>query len=346
MSPSSGSEPGLAARTVLPRASILWFVVATMLLGAAFTLSLTFGALAISLSDVAGWALGRLPDDDLSARVLSGVRLPRTLTAVAVGATLGVAGAALQGIHRTQVVDAHLLGVSAASGIGVALGFALAPSDLRLVAPVVLGALAGALYSLASRRLGSAGGGSTIVILMGIAAGLAMTAWTGIFVLAIDSPAVPTLSFFIFGSLAGAQWLALFVAVPLIVIAGVVLWWLAPGLDLMALGEDVSVHLGFDARRRVPVALAAIGVATGAAVALGGVIGFVGLIVPLAIRPLLGPVHRVLIPASAIGGAIAVLLVDTASRTLVSPVELPIGLLTAAIGGPVLVWLVRRETVQ
>lgn len=170
---------------------------------------------------------------------------------MAVGAVLGVAGAALQGIHRTQIVDAHLLGISAASGIGVAVGHALggyvsAPSNTRLITAVLLGALGGALYSLASGRLGSAGGGSIILILMGIAAGLAMTASTGLFVLAVDSPAVPTLSFFIFGSLAGAQWATLGAAVPLLVAALAVLWWLAPGLDLMALGEDVSVHLGFD----------------------------------------------------------------------------------------------------
>jgi iron complex transport system permease protein len=175
---------------------------------------------------------------------------------------------------------------------------------------------------------------------------MTMTAWTGLFVLTIDSPAVPTLSFFIFGSLAGATMTSLAIAAPLVLLGLGAMWWIGPGIDLMSLGEQQSIHVGFDAQRRVPFALAAIGIAVGASVALGGVIGFIGLIVPLALRPLFGSSQRMLIPASAIGGAIAVLVFDIASRTLAAPVEIPIGLLTAAVGGPILVWLVRREISQ
>lgn len=124
------------------------------------------------------------------------------------------------------------------------------------------------------------------------------------------------------------------------------MWWMGPGVDLLSLGERQSIHLGFDAPRRIPIVLAAIGVAVGASVALGGVIGFIGLIVPIALRPIIGPSQRLLVPASAIGGATAVLLFDIASRTWAAPVEIPIGLLTAAVGGPLLVWLVRREMAQ
>jgi iron complex transport system permease protein len=183
-------------------------------------------------------------------------------------------------------------------------------------------------------------------VLVGIAAGMTLTAWTGLFVLGIDSPAVPTLSFFIFGSLAGTTMTSFAIAAPLILLVLGALWWLGPGIDLLSLGEQQSIHLGFDARRRVPAAVAAIGIAIGASVALGGVIGFVGLIVPLALRAIVGPSQRVLIPASAMGGAIMVLVFDVAARTLAAPVEIPIGLLTAAVGGPVLVWLVRRDVAQ
>ena len=171
-------------------------------------------------------------------------------------------------------------------------------------------------------------------------------AWTGLFVLLIDSADVPTLSFFIFGSLSGVSWSLVAAAIPLVALSIAVLWWLGPGLDLLALGERASMHLGFNIHRRVPLALAAIGVGVGASVALGGVIGFVGLIVPLAIRPMLGSINRITIPASAIAGAIVVLVFDTIARTLAAPIEIPIGLLTAAVGGPVLVWLVRRETAR
>lgn len=326
--------------------STFLFLTGVILLTLAFAGSLVLGAVRIPVSDILAWALGQLPEGDLAGRVLTGIRLPRSLSAVAVGAGLGVAGAALQGIHRTLVVDGHLVGMSAAAGFGVAIGHAFGPSDVKVASAVMLGAAAGALYGLVSRKFGQTGGGPVVLVLIGIAAGLAMTAWTGLFVLAIDSPAVPTLSFFIFGSLSGASTTTLVVAVPLVSMAIGGLWWMGPGLDLLSLGEQESIHLGFDATRRVPAALAVIGMGVGASVALGGVIGFVGLIVPLALRPIFGPSQRVLIPASGIGGAIAVLIFDVAARTVASPVEIPIGLLTASIGGPVLVWLVRREATR
>jgi iron complex transport system permease protein len=171
-------------------------------------------------------------------------------------------------------------------------------------------------------------------------------AWTGLFVLLVGGADVPTLSFFIFGSLSGASWVLVAVAVPLIVVSITSLWWMGPGLDLLTLGERSSMQLGFDVRRRLPLALAVVGIGVGASVALGGVIGFVGLIVPLTIRPLLGSVNRLMIPASAIGGAIAVIAFDILARTLAAPTEIPIGLLTASVGGPVLVWLIRKETAR
>ena len=312
----------------------------------AFIASLSLGAVHIPLAEVAAWLLGQSSDTDLAVRVLAGVRLPRSLSAVTVGAGLGAAGASLQGIYRIPVIDGHLVGISAASGAGVALGYAFASSSTRVAAAVLLGAAFGALYGLLLRRLDEVRRGPVVLVLVGIAAGMTMTAWTGLFVLTIDTPAVPTLSFFIFGSLAGATMTSLAIAAPLVLLGLGAMWWFGPGIDLMSLGEQQSIHVGFDAQRRIPFALAAIGIAVGASVALGGVIGFIGLIVPLAVKPLFGSSQRMLIPASAIGGAIAVLVFDIASRTLAAPVEIPIGLLTAAVGGPILVWLVRREISQ
>jgi iron complex transport system permease protein len=318
----------------------------TGLLILVFIGSLSIGAVHIPISEVFAWATGRLPDTDLAARVLSGVRLPRSLGALAIGVALGATGASLQGIYRTPIVDGHLVGISAASGVGVALGYALAPNDARIAAAALLGAVAGASYGLLSRWLDQVRRGALVFVLVGIAAGMTMTAWTGLFVLAIDSPAVPTLSFFIFGSLAGITMTSLAISAPLILLALGTLWWIGPGVDLLSLGEQQSIHLGFDARRRVPMALAAIGVAVGASVALGGVIGFIGLVIPFGLRPIVGPSQRKLIPVSAVGGAITVLAFDVASRTLIAPAEIPIGLLTAAVGGPLLVWLVRSEMLR
>jgi iron complex transport system permease protein len=238
------------------------------------------------------------------------------------------------------------MGISGAAGLGVAIGYAIAPTGAASQTAVVLGVATGAGYALLSRRFTAANGGSAISVLVGIGAGLALMAWTGLFVLLVGGADVPTLSFFIFGSLSGASWVLVAVAVPLIVVSITSLWWMGPGLDLLTLGERSSMQLGFDVRRRLPLALAAIGIGVGASVALGGVIGFVGLIVPLTIRPLLGSVNRLMIPASAIGGAIAVIAFDILARTLAAPTEIPIGLLTASVGGPVLVWLIRKETAR
>ena len=134
-----------------------WFIGASVLLFAAFTLSLTVGAFTISLGDTASWLTGQLPQDALASRVLSGVRLPRSLSAIAIGAALGVAGTALHGIHRTPVVDGHLIGISAASGLGVAVGYAFAPHDVKILVAVLLGAAIGSVYGVLSTRIGRAG---------------------------------------------------------------------------------------------------------------------------------------------------------------------------------------------
>lgn len=329
-----------------PGRATTWFIAASAVLAVAIGMSLAIGAVNIPLRDIVSWATGTQADGSLSGRVLSGVRLPRTLAAITVGAALATAGTALQGMQRTPVVDAHLMGISGASGLGVAVGYSVAPNGTAGVIAVICGVMAGIGYGLASRRFTASNAGSIVGVVVGIGAGLALMAWTGLFVLLVDSPLVPTLSFFIFGSLSGATWPLVVAGVPFVIACIGVLWWLGPGLDLLSLGERASMQLGFDVRRRIPLALVAIGAGVGAAVALGGVIGFVGLIVPLSIKPMLGGVHRLTIPASAIGGAITVLAFDTVARTLAAPVEIPIGLLTAAVGGPVLVWLVRRETAR
>ncbi|MEN8041826.1 MAG: iron ABC transporter permease [Actinomycetota bacterium] len=328
------------------RRTTFGFAVASAALAFAFLLSLSIGAVNIPVADIVTWVTGGLSEDDLGSRVLSGVRFPRSLGAVVVGAVLGSTGAALQGINRTRVVDAHLIGISAAGGLGVALGAVALPSGNLPPAIVVTGALFGGLYALTTRMLGRVGGGTTLVVLMGIAAGFTITAWTGVLVLGVDNPAVPTLSFFIFGSLVGAQTSVVVPAAVVSIIALGILWRIGPGLDLLALGDRTAKHVGFDTKSMIPISLVMVGVAVGSSVAIGGVIGFVGLIVPTVVRPIFGASQRVLIPAAAIVGAALVLVVDTAARTLLSPIEIPIGLIMTGLGGPILIWLLRREVLR
>jgi len=323
-----------------------WFGFGIVALVGVMAISLMLGAFSISPQEVIGWisrsASGTT--SEMTDRVLWSIRLPRVLGAALMGATLGSVGAVLQGTYRTSLADAHLLGYSSAAGIGAALGFAVTPVGAIPFVPVLIASLTAAAFGIGSAAL-RARTGTDRFILAGVAFGFALLAWTGVFVLIVDSPRVPTLLFFVFGSLAGATWRILAMTTAVLIPALVLLWRYSPGLDLMALGDREATHLGFNTTRLVPLIVGTVGVAVGASVVLGGVVGFVGLLVPFVLRPLIGPRHRTLIPGSAIVGAIAVVVFDTLARTLAAPAEIPLGLLTAAVGGPFLAWmLLRRNT--
>ena len=322
----------------------VWFGVGLLVLAASLTISLMLGAFSISPGEVVAWASGVWSDApvDTTDRVLSSIRLPRVLGAALVGATLGGVGAVLQGVYRTPLADPNLLGYSSAAGVGAALGFALTPVGVVPILPVVLAAISAALFGIGTSAL-RARTGRDRFILAGVAFGFALLAWTGVFVLIVDSPRVPTLIFFIFGTLSGTTWKVLLTAFVAIVPAFAVMWRYGPGLDLISLGDHEATRLGFDTRHLVPVIVAAAGLAVGASVVLGGVVGFVGLLMPFLLRPLIGPTHRRLIPAAALGGAIAVVVADTLARTIAAPTEIPLGLITAAVGGPLLAWMLLRR---
>ncbi len=326
-----------------PTRLVVWFGGGIVLLCITVFGALMLGAFSISIGDILNWIVGADTSDAAAQRVLTSIRLPRVLAAVAFGAALGSAGVVLQGTYRTPLADAHLLGYSSAAGIGAALGFAMTPVAAYPIVPVSLAALGAAVFGLAAATLRSRAG-SERLLLAGVAFGSAMLAWTGLFVLIVDSPRVPTFMFFVFGSLSGVTWKALIVAVIVLVPGMVVLWRYGPGLDLLVLGDREARALGFDTRRLIPTVVAVVGIVVGASVVLGGVVGFVGLLIPFLLRPFIGPRHRVLIPAAAIGGAIAVVVADTLARTVAAPSEIPLGLITAAVGGPFLGWLLLRRT--
>ena len=323
----------------------VWFGLGIAVLIGVMTVSLMLGAFAISPSEIAGWisrSMSNTPGE-VTDRVLTSIRLPRVLGAALLGATLASVGAVLQGTFRTPLADAHLLGYSSAAGVGAAVGFAITPVGAFPFIPVFFAALAGAMFGVGSAAL-RARTGPDRFILAGVAFGFALLAWTGMFVLIIDSPRVPTLLFFVFGTLSGTTWKVLLVTSIVLLPVLAMLWRYGPGLDLMSLGDREATHLGFDTASLVPLIVGLVGVAVGASVVLGGVVGFVGLLVPFVLRPLIGPAHRTLIPGSLIAGAIAVVVIDTLARTLAAPAEIPLGLLTAAVGGPFLAWMLLRRS--
>lgn len=306
------------------------------------------GSVAVDLGDLwhmVGVKTGISDDPErLTDNVLWAIRLPRVLTGVVAGAALGVAGVGLQGAFRNPIADPHLLGVAPAAGLGAVAGIALTPaggSPLLMFAGAVAGALS---LALLMRVVAANTVDAGRLVLVGLALGLAVLAVLGAVVLAWDSPRVPTFNFWVFGGLSGATWSKLGIGflVAAAGIGGVV--WLGRALDVLALGESEARHLGVPVARVRFAVLVAVGLAVGAAVGLSGVVGFVGLVVPLVLRSFVGPAHRSLAGLSALGGAMTLALIDVAARSLAAPIEIPVGLLTAAVGAPVLVWFLLRRS--
>ena len=282
--------------------------------------------------------------DPQHAEVLWAIRLPRVILAVLVGAALGIAGAALQGIFRNPLADPGVVGASAGAALGASVAIVAGVSFLgamtQPVAAFVGALLATMLVYLMSRR----GGRTEVVTLLltGLAIAAVVEAAVGLLTSAASDQELRDLTFWRLGSLGGATWDTVAMAAPFTLPAVAALPFAARPLNVLALGEREAGHLGIATERvrAMVVVLTALGV--GAAVAAAGLIAFVGLIVPHLIRVAVGPDHRVVLPASALGGAVLLLLADVISRTVVAPVELPLGVITGLLGGPFFVWLLHR----
>ncbi len=286
------------------------------------------------------------------AAVIETIRLPRTLLGLLVGAALAVAGAAMQGLFRNPLADPGLIGVSAGSALAAVSVIVLGGQGLGFLTAALgaftlpLAAFAGGLLTtLVVYRLASREGHTSVttLLLAGIAINALCGAGTGLLTYLADDQQLRNLTFWSMGSLGGATWsqvgsVALLIALPLCALPR-----LARTLNALLLGEAEAGHLGIAVQRmqRIIVTLAAL--AVGAAVAVSGLIGFIGLVVPHLLRLALGPDHRFLLPGSALLGGSLLLLADLLARTLVTPAELPIGILTALLGGPFFLALLMRR---
>jgi iron complex transport system permease protein len=320
----------------------------TLMLLAVSVLAMGSGAVEIApgqvLAILAGIAGIDLPwaFDPGQAAVLLQVRAPRVVLAILVGAALAVAGAAMQGLFRNPLADPSLIGVSAGAALA-AVGVIVLGGGLAASAGLVpLAAFCGSLVTtLLVKRLATADGRTDVstLLLAGVAIQAVAMAGTGLLTYLADDEQLRTLTFWTMGSLSGATWEALAVAAPLMLLAIVGIPPAARALNAMLLGETEAGHLGFDTERLKNLTILMVAAAVGAAVAVSGIIGFIGLVVPHLVRLLLGPDHRWLLPGSALLGANLLLLADLVARTVVIPAELPIGIITALVGGPFFIWL-------
>lgn len=311
-------------------------------------LSMGHGASGVSaVQVVADLAAGR--DISRADRIIVlDIRLPRLLTGLLVGASLAVAGAVMQGLFRNPLADPGLLGVSAGAGLGaiaaIVLGGALPVAVTALTGwyLVPLAAFAGGwitmlvLYAIATRQ------GRTSVatmLLAGIAISAMVGAVSGLIIYRANDAQLRDLTFWSMGSLAGASWVKLAAAGPVMLTALIAAPWLARALNGLALGEAAAAHVGIRVQRAKTAAMLTTAGAVGAAVAVAGSIGFVGIVVPHLLRLICGPDHRWLLVNSALLGACVLVLADMVSRTIIAPAELPIGIITALMGGPFFTWV-------
>ena len=331
----------------------MWAIVCIGLLAVFGTalIAVSVGTITINPLDTLNVLLDRsLPIDistsDVADPIIWNIRLPRVFAALGAGAALGVAGAVLQGLFRNPVADPYLVGLSSVSSIGVLLGLWIAWTAFGPVAGVFGGALVGALGSGVVLILArNSEGDPSRFILVGIGFGLAVSAVVAAAAIAIHDPRIPDLSFWFVGSLAASTWGTALWTVTFALMALAVALPFASRIDVMSLGRASATHLGVDVNRVATIALAAVGLGVGAAVGAAGLVAFVGLIAGNSARSLVGPHHRRAFVAAAFAGAVLLVAADAVGRLIGGRFEVPVGLVTAAVGGPYLVWMVTRRKV-
>ena len=312
--------------------------------------AVTIGSASVPLGDVVASILSHLgapvtPPDPLHDAIVWELRLPRVITAAAVGAGLAISGAIMQSIIRNQLADPYLLGLSSGASLGAVsvllLGVALA---------LPIAAFAGALLALiGTLALARAGGSATPArtVLAGVAISSLAGALTSFVIFwTAQGDSYRDVLNWLLGSLAGARWPAVAISGIALIVVGIPLLFTGRLLDGFAFGDTTAAGLGISVQNSRWLLLAATALLTGAMVSVSGAIGFIGLVVPHAIRLLIGPGNRALLPLSALAGAIFLVWADTLARTAFDPRELPVGIVTALVGAPVFaVLLLRRRRI-
>jgi iron complex transport system permease protein len=279
---------------------------------------------------------------DAHETIVMELRLPRVLSALIVGLGLAVAGVTFQGLLRNPLADPYVLGTASGAALGAAIAV-LIPVQFALLGLGMVNILAfvGALTAvMLVYRISGGGGRSTLtsLLLTGYAVGSLLAAGLAL-AMYLSGAQLRQIFFYLLGSLAGSDWQSLLVGLPVIAVGTVLIMARARSLNGLLLGDETALHLGVDVRRERLVLLGLASLVTAAAVALAGLIGFVGLVVPHVIRLIVGPNARVVLPLSAVFGGAFLILADLGARI---PGELPVGIITAVIGAPVFVMLLRR----
>jgi iron complex transport system permease protein len=320
-----------------------------LLLGVVMVVASAVGSVHIPVGTIWGILLSRLLFIDITPTwsaatetIIVDIRLPRVLLAGLVGAALAVAGAAYQGLFRNPLADPYLLGIASGAGLGAVVGFLLPVAGLALIpALAFLGGLmaVGAVYSIA--RVGK-----TLPVTTLILAGVALGAFLGsitAYLMIISGERLHGIISWLMGTFALSNWEQVWMIVVPCVVGVLVIWIHARPLNVMQLDEEQAQQLGINVERVKLILLVAATLITAAAVCFVGTIGFVGIIVPHAVRLIWGPDHRFLLPLTTLAGASFLILADTAARTVLAPTEIPVGVITAFLGAPFFLYLLRQK---
>ncbi len=299
------------------------------------------------LHRIGGWFgidVGGVPAHPRGDAALWNVRFPRVVLAAIVGAALGGAGAVMQAVFGNPLAEPSVIGVSGGAAVGACLVIVFDWSFLGGATVAAVAFAAGLLTTLAMYAMARSDGRTEVVtlVLMGIAVNAVTAAVIAFLVFLADTQAREQIVFWQLGSFNGARWESVRIVAPIVAVGLAGVMTLSRSLDLLALGERSARHVGVDVERLRMTAIVLVSMLVAAGVAFVGIIAFIGLIVPHVVRMVIGPAHRTLIPASVLGGALLVVVADIVARTAVDFADLPIGMLTALVGGPFFFWMLRR----
>jgi iron complex transport system permease protein len=306
-------------------------------------ISLSLGPARISLKEVLAWVTGYKSVDRTAWMILFKIRLPRILLAGLVGFALSLGGVVFQALLRNPLAEPFILGVSSGAAVGAIIGIVFG-FGFSLGVPLL--SFMGALFTiLLVMGIGSRYGGleSSALLLTGVIVNAFFTAVIMFFIATTSDSRLHSMLFWLYGDLSQSRYVQLSISLPLILVVSGIIYLFSRHLNLIVGGEDSALQMGVEVKLLKWISFLGISLMTGMVVSFSGIIGFVGLIVPHLMRMLLGPDHRLLIPASALGGAVFLIAADTVARTILSPSELPVGVITAFLGAPFFIYLLKQR---
>jgi iron complex transport system permease protein len=332
---------------------VVVILVLAIALACCVVVAASLGAVAISFSDVARMLAARLPGislaptwSDQAEAIIFQIRLPRVITAMVVGGALAAAGAVFQGLLRNPMADPYIIGTSGGAALGATIALLLPIQVVWFGFTLVpLAAFSGALLTvLVVYNIARVGPRTPVTTLL--LAGFAfssMLAAVMSFLMLVSGHTLRRVVLWTMGGVTASSWLQSRVVVPLILAGVMAAYTLANDLNAFLLGEEQAAYLGVNVERRKLILLMLGSLLTGAAVSVSGLVGFIGLVVPHVARLIFGPDHRLLLPASTLMGGLFLVLADLLARLLLAPAEIPVGIITAMIGAPFFIYLLRRS---